>query len=157
MSKKPEFIDDLDAKTRLAMGITREKTEEEWLVCLEILKMFKTDCQKILGIFDDFSRECRDSSASSKAEYLQREMLDVYPDFLTNPKRQSHIAWLLDKLVKKGHKIISPPNQKYILAYSSFISDDPINDMFALWVADDPDAYYEDMFQKFKLRESCTP
>ena len=157
MNKVPEFIDDLDTKTRLEMGVVREKTDVEWLVCLEILKMFNIDCQKLLGIFDDFLRECRGCSADSKAEYLKREMLGVYPDFLTNPKRQSHVAWLLDKLVKKGHRIIFPPNQKYILAYASFLSDDPINDMFTLWVADDPDAHYEEMFQKFKFRESCTP
>ena len=149
-----EYICDLDSETKLTIGIARKKTEEEWQICLRFLNLFESDCQKILQIFDDFWTNCSDYSEKTKATWLKEKMCQAYPDFLTNIKRQGHTTILMDWLMTKGHKIVAPANQKYIPTYAMLISDDSVEDMFDAWVADDPEAWFEAIYRKFRERES---
>ena len=114
--------------------------------------MFESDCQKILQVFDDFWTNCCDYDEKAKATWLKERMLQAYPDFLTNVKRQSHTAILMDWLKTKGHKIVAPANQRYIPTYAMLIPNTSVEDMFDAWAADAPEAWFDSFRPEIKER-----
>ena len=131
-------------------GALRESTnEEETQAKRRLMKIFELDCKKILTIFDKFWSECTEMSESEKSAFLKCEILQAYPDFLTNSKREDHVLTLMDWLMQEGHRILEKPNRRYLKSKSTLLYEATTDDLFDAWVASDPDTWFTSMCLKY--------
>ena len=131
-------------------GIFRESTDEEEIQARRrLMKIFEPDCKKILAIFAKFWAACTEMSDSEKSAFLKREILQVYPDFLTNSKREDHVLSLMDWLMQEGYHILEEDNRKYMRAKVSLFYEATTEDLFDAWVVSDPTAWSKAMCLKY--------
>ena len=147
--KSVEYICELDGNTRYAMGIARECSDEEWQVRIEVLRLFEQDCRKILDIFGRFWRDYSHSPDAEKAAFLKQEMLEAYPDFLANIKRQDHVTKIMDKLMQAGYLIVPMRNRRYIYAHAFLFPSVKPEDCFEAWSVSDPATWLETTRQRY--------
>jgi len=147
-----QFVSDLDAETQMAIYGVAGYRDKKKQACKKVIEMFKDDSQKILAVFARYWQVCPAFSDEDKAAFLRQEMLQAFPDFLTNDKKSQHVLELMTALMEVEKQIIlAPANRGCLHAYRVF-TDVKLEDMFAVWTASDTHARLKSILDSTSAR-----